>query len=110
MADCLFCKIVNKELPSSIVFEDDRILAIHDIKPLAPVHVLLITKKHLANLEEVTEEDINLLGYIQYRAREIARELKLDGNYNVVNNCGEEAGQTIFHLHYHLLGQKKSAE
>ncbi|MGE5371648.1 MAG: histidine triad nucleotide-binding protein [Solirubrobacterales bacterium] len=109
MGDCLFCKIVNKELPSRVVFEDDRILAIHDINPLTPVHVLLISKVHVASLEEVTEDHMGLLGYIQYRAREIARELGLNGNYRVMNNCGPDAGQTVFHLHYHLLGGAKMA-
>ncbi|MGE5415222.1 MAG: histidine triad nucleotide-binding protein [Acidobacteriota bacterium] len=104
MSDCLFCKIINKEIGSSIVFEDERIMAIHDIKPLTPVHILIIPKKHLASLEEMDESDIELLGYIQYRAREIARQVGLDGNYRVMTNCGPKAGQTIFHLHYHLLG------
>ncbi|MGE5404022.1 MAG: HIT domain-containing protein, partial [Candidatus Saccharibacteria bacterium] len=81
LSDCLFCKIINKEIGSSIVFEDERIMAIHDIKPLTPVHILIIPKKHLANLEEMDESDIDLLGYIQYRAREIARQVGLDGNY-----------------------------
>lgn len=79
-------------------------MAIHDIKPLTPVHILIIPKKHLASLEEMDESDIELLGYIQYRAREIARQVGLDGNYRVMTNCGPKAGQTIFHLHYHLLG------
>lgn len=104
---CLFCKIINKEINSSIVFEDDRVLAIHDINPLAPVHVLLMPKKHVANLDEISENDIELLGYIQYRAREIARELNLDGNFRIMSNCGQKAGQVIFHLHYHLLGGKE---
>lgn len=104
LSDCLFCKITNKEIGSSIVFEDERIMAIHDIKPLTPVHILIIPKKHLASLEEMDESDIELLGYVQYRAREIARQVGLDGNYRVMTNCGPKAGQTIFHLHYHLLG------
>lgn len=104
MSDCLFCKIVNKEINSSVVFEDERVLAIHDVNPLAPVHVLIMPKRHLASLEDVEESDIELLGYIQFRAREIARQLGLDGHYRIMNNCGEKGGQRIFHLHYHLLG------
>ncbi|MGE5397384.1 MAG: histidine triad nucleotide-binding protein [Chitinophagales bacterium] len=103
----MFCKIINREIGSSVVFEDDRIIAIKDIKPLAPVHILLITKKHVANLEEIDEDDIELLGYIQWRAREIARDLGLGGNYRIMTNCGEKAGQMVFHLHYHLLGGKE---
>lgn len=104
MSECLFCKIANHELESSVVYEDDRLIAIHDIKPLTPVHILLIPKKHVANLEGIDESDIELLGYIQFRAREIARQVGLNGHYRVMTNCGSKAGQTIFHLHYHLLG------
>ncbi|MGE5421920.1 MAG: histidine triad nucleotide-binding protein [Ignavibacteriales bacterium] len=104
MSDCLFCRIINKEINSSVVFEDERVLAIHDVNPLAPVHILLMPKKHVANLEDVDESDIDLLGYIQYRAREIARQQGLNGHYRIMNNCGEKGGQRIFHLHYHLLG------
>lgn len=68
---------------------------------------MLITKKHVANLEEIDEDDIELLGYIQWRAREIARDLGLGGNYRIMTNCGEKAGQMVFHLHYHLLGGKE---
>ena len=107
MQDCIFCKIIAKEIGSSVVFEDDRVLAIHDIKPLAPVHVLIMPKQHLASLEDIDESHIELLGYMQYRAREIARQLGLNGNYRIMNNCGEKCGQTVFHLHYHLLGGKE---
>ncbi len=107
MSDCLFCKIINKEINSSVVFEDERVLAIHDVNPLAPVHVLIMPKKHLANLEDVEEADIELLGYIQFRAREIARKLGLNGHYRIMSNCGEKGGQRIFHLHYQLLGGKE---
>lgn len=104
LPDCLFCKIASKEIDSAIVFEDERVIAIKDIKPLAPVHILLIPKRHLDSLARAGEQDIPLLGYIQYRARELARELGLDGNFKVVTNCGEQCGQTIMHMHYHLLG------
>ncbi len=107
MAECLFCKIVSKEISSSIVFEDDEILAINDINPQTPVHILLMPKRHLSSLEDATESDINLLGYIQFRAREIARQVGLDGHYRLVTNCGEKAGQRVLHLHYHLMGGKE---
>ena len=106
MTECVFCKIINKEIDSSIVFEDDDVLAINDINPLAPVHILLMPKKHIANLDDMQESDHGLLGYIQFRAREIARQVGLDGNFRLMTNCGEKAGQRVFHLHYHLLGGK----
>jgi len=107
LTECLFCKIISKEISSSIVFEDDEILAINDINPQAPVHILLIPRKHLANLEDARESDQGLLGNIQLRAREIARQVGLDGNYRLMTNCGEKAGQRVFHLHYHLMGGKE---
>ena len=106
MTECVFCKIINKEIDSSIVFEDDDVLAINDINPLAPVHILLMPKKHIANLDDMQESDQGLLGYIQFRAREIARQVGLDGNFRLMTNCGEKAGQRVFHLHDHLLGGK----
>ena len=106
MTECVFCKIINKEIDSSIVFEDDDVLAINDINPLAPVHILLMPKKHIANLDDMQESDQGLLGYRQFRAREIARQVGLDGNFRLMTNCGEKAGQRVFHLHYHLLGGK----
>ncbi len=106
MTECLFCKIINKEIGSSIVFEDEDVLAINDINPQAPVHILLMPKKHIANLDDIQESDQGLLGYIQYRAREIARQVGLDGNFRLMTNCGWKAGQRVFHLHYHLMGGK----
>ena len=107
MTECLFCKIINKEISSAIVFEDDDVLAINDINPQAPVHILLMPKRHIANLEDVQESDLSLLGYIQFRAREIARQVGLDGHFRLMTNCGEKAGQRVFHLHYHLMGGKE---
>jgi histidine triad (HIT) family protein len=107
LAECLFCKIVGHEIEASVVFEDERIMAINDINPLTPVHVLLLPKKHLANLDDMQESDMELLGYIQYQAREIAKQKGLNGNYRVMTNCGEKAGQRVFHLHYHLMGGKE---
>jgi len=104
--ECLFCKIINKEIGSSIVYEDEDVLAINDINPQAPVHILLMPKKHIANLDDIQESDQGLLGYIQVRAREIARQVGLDGNFRLMTNCGWKAGQRVFHLHYHLMGGK----
>jgi histidine triad (HIT) family protein len=108
--DCLFCKIVNKQIPCSIVFEDKEILAFRDINPQAPVHILIITKKHIPGLNEIGESDNQVLGHIQNTARELAKKegLSKDG-YRLVLNCGPNAGQAVGHIHYHLLGGRKFA-
>lgn len=107
MADCIFCMIANKEIPSNIVYEDDKIVCFHDLEPQAPVHVLIIPKKHIASLDDVTSEDAELLGYIMTKVKEIASELGLENGYRLVNNCGEDGMQTVKHLHFHLLGKRK---
>jgi len=106
--NCLFCKIVNKEIPSKIVFENERILAFRDVNPQAPVHILIIPKKHISGLNEITPEDNNLLGEIQNVARELAQKENINHDgYRLVVNCGPAAGQAVAHLHYHLLGGRK---
>lgn len=106
--DCLFCKIINKEIPSQIVYEDDDILAFNDIAPKAPVHVLIIPKKHIDSLAKVEESDSELMGKIHMVINKIAREKGiLESGYRVVINCGEDGGQEVQHLHFHLLGGKK---
>lgn len=107
-ADCLFCNIVNKEISSEIVFEDDQVLAIKDIAPAAPVHLLLIPKLHIDSLNHISEENIELMGRLQLLAAQLAGELGIaEQGYRLVNNCGKWGGQAIFHLHYHLLGGKE---
>ena len=106
--DCIFCKIINKEIPSTVVYEDEDIFAFKDINPMAPVHVLIIPKKHISGLSEMTEEDIAVVGKIQFIAKKIAQEMGIEyTGYRVVSNCGDDAGQTVKHLHYHLLGGRK---
>ena len=102
---CIFCQIANKGTESKIVFEDDELIAFHDINPQAPVHIQIIPKKHLESLNQVGEEDINLLGKIVYRAKLIAEEVNIarDG-YRLIIQCGEHGGQVIPHLHCHILG------
>ncbi|MBO8136720.1 MAG: histidine triad nucleotide-binding protein [Desulfotomaculum sp.] len=105
MADCIFCKIVNKELPAEVIYEDDLILAFKDINPVAPTHVLLIPKKHISTLLDLQEEDSNVMGHIIITAQKLAKELGLEEKgFRLVSNCKEEAGQTVFHIHFHLLG------
>lgn len=105
MADCLFCKIIAKEIPSNIVYEDDRCLAFRDIDPQAPVHVLLIPKVHIASALELDETNADIVAHIFAVAANIARQEGIaDGGFRLVNNCGVDGGQTVGHLHFHLLG------
>lgn len=104
--DCIFCKIAKKELPSSIVFESDSLIAIKDINPQAPVHILLIPKKHFATMIECT--DNVLLGNMLSTANEIAEKLGVTKNgFRIIINTNKEGGQTVFHLHIHLLGGRQ---
>ena len=107
MADCIFCMIAEKQIPSNIAYEDEKILAFHDLEPQAPVHVLLIPKKHITCLDDVKEEDQELMGYIMFKIHEIAETLGLENGYRVVSNNGEDAFQTVKHLHFHILGKRK---
>ncbi|MEN3044964.1 MAG: histidine triad nucleotide-binding protein [Candidatus Hydrothermales bacterium] len=102
--ECLFCKIINKEINSKIVYEDEKCLAFEDINPQAPTHILIVPKKHIGSLREMNVEDENLIGHILYVISKIALERKLENGFRVVVNDGKEAGQSIFHLHFHLLG------
>ena len=110
MADCLFCKIIAGEIPVSKKFyEDDKVFAFADINPQAPVHVLIIPKKHINGLDDIKEEDMQLLGHIQLVASKIAKKQNLTDGYRLVCNCGVDGGQTVQHLHYHLLGGRTFA-
>ena len=107
MGDCVFCKIAEKEIPSNIVYEDDQIICFHDLEPQAPVHVLIIPKKHIASMDDVSADDQQLMGYIMTKVKEIAKTLGLENGYRLVNNCGEDGFQTVKHLHFHPLGKRK---
>ncbi len=105
MGDCIFCQIVQGTIPTTKCFEDDAVIAFDDINPQAPVHVLVIPKKCITSLAEVQEEDTELMGRLIMVATKIARERKLhEGGYRVIVNTGQGAGQTVFHLHVHVLG------
>ena len=105
MYDCLFCKIAAGEIPSKKVYEDDRVLAFYDINPMAKVHVLVIPKAHIDSVAAITEENADLVAHIFTVIPKIARELGLtEGGFRVVSNCGENAGQSVRHLHFHILG------
>jgi len=106
MNDCLFCKIASKEIPSDIVFEDDEIIAFKDISPQAPVHILVIPRIHLTTTNEINSSNSHLAGKIIETASKLGREHSPEG-YRLVFNCGEIAGQSVFHIHCHLLGGRK---
>lgn len=103
MEGCLFCKIIKREIPSEIVFETDEILAFNDISPKAPTHILIVPKEHIKSTEEINDGNSSIAGKLISAAAKIAADLKLEG-YRLVFNCNEIAGQTVFHLHCHLLG------
>lgn len=105
--DCIFCKIARNEIPSQKLYEDDEIVAFNDLEPQAPVHVLIIPKAHISSANEITAENSDIIGKIFMVAAKIAKEQGLDKGYRIVNNCGEDGGQTVQHLHFHLLGGRK---
>jgi histidine triad (HIT) family protein len=106
--DCLFCKIVNRELPADIVFEDDDLVAFNDISPQAPTHILIIPKAHFSTVNELTENEIDLPGKLVLRARAIAGEKGIaESGYRLIMNCNPEGGQTVYHVHMHLLGGRQ---
>lgn len=104
MPDCLFCKIIAGQIPSKKVYEDDRVFAFEDINPGAPTHVLIIPKKHLAGLNTASAEDEALLGYMQLVAARIGRDRGIEDGYRTVLNVGPRSGQSVFHIHLHILG------
>ena len=108
MSECIFCKIVDGEIPSNLVYENDDVIAFHDLSPQAPTHILVIPRKHISTLLDAADEDTELLGKLQAAAIEIARQQGLDQDgFRLVANCLEGAGQSVFHLHVHLLGGRR---
>src|SRR6516165_3217407 len=104
MTDNIFLKIIEKQIPAKIAYEDDRCLAFHDVNPQAPVHVLIVPKKVIATTDDLTEADEGIVGHLHLVAVKLAKEFGLSEGYRLVLNCGEGAGQTVPHLHLHLLG------
>lgn len=104
--DCLFCKIVNGDIPCSKVYEDDLVLAFNDIEPQAPVHILIIPKAHIKSADEINESNSGLIAHIFEVASKISKEMNLDG-FRIVNNCGDSAGQTVKHIHFHLMSGRE---
>ncbi len=103
--ECIFCKIINKEINSEIVFENNNVVGFNDINPVAPNHILFVPKKHIDRLDNAEFDDINLLGELIYQAKEYANKIGLNNSgYRLVFNTGKDAGQAVFHIHLHLIG------
>ena len=110
MPDCLFCKIINREIPASIVYEDERVMAFNDIDPQGPTHVLVVPKVHIATLNDLQPGDDAIVGEVVRRAAAIARERGIDASgFRTVFNTNRDAGQTVFHIHLHLIGGRSLA-
>jgi histidine triad (HIT) family protein len=108
MESCLFCKIINKEIPASMVFEDEKMIAFNDINPQAPIHILLIPREHFSSLNEIPEEKKNILSHLLLKARQIAQEKEIaEKGYRIVLNTARDSGQEVFHIHLHLLGGRR---
>lgn len=104
MTDCIFCKIANGEIQPNKIYEDDLIVAFHDISPQAPVHVVVIPKRHVESVAELKESDAALAGHILVKVAEIAKSLQLKNGFRIISNAGADSGQSVFHLHFHVLG------
>jgi histidine triad (HIT) family protein len=106
MSDCIFCKIASGEIPSNKVYEDDLVVAFHDISPQAPVHVLVIPKKHIDSVAEINAGNSSIVAHIFEVIAPLQKKLNLENGFRVISNCGENAGQTVKHLHFHIIGGK----
>ena len=109
MSNCLFCKIITGDIPSTKVYEDETVLAFRDIAPQAPTHILVIPKTHIGSVADVSAENSAVVAHIFEVIAAIAKAEGLENGYRVVSNCGEDAGQTVHHLHFHILGGQKLA-
>ncbi|MDD5492236.1 MAG: histidine triad nucleotide-binding protein [bacterium] len=108
MTDCLFCKIIENKIPAKIAYEDDQVLAFHDINPQAPVHLLIVPKKHIASVNDLLEENVAVIGCLHLIAKKLAKEYKIEKTgFRLVINNGANAGQAVDHLHLHILGGRK---
>ena len=107
MSDCLFCRIISGEIPSAKVYEDESVFAFRDINPQAPTHVLVVPKEHIESAAAIDEENSHLAARCLEAAAKIAAQENLTGGFRIVSNCGDDAGQTVKHLHFHILGGKR---
>ena len=102
--DCIFCKIAAKEVPSEIIYEDEKVLVFKDLEPKAPVHVLVIPKTHISSVMEINEENSEIISHIFKVIKKISSKLNLQNGFRIINNCGKYGGQTVNHIHFHVLG------
>jgi histidine triad (HIT) family protein len=108
MSDCIFCKIIDKKIPARIIYEDEHALAFEDVNPQAPVHTLVIPRKHIPTLLDIKDEDNNLIGHLVKVANKIANDKGIaERGFRVVANCNPESGQTVYHIHLHILGGRQ---
>jgi histidine triad (HIT) family protein len=105
--DCIFCKIINKEIPSDILYEDDKVVVFKDLNPQAPVHLLIVPKEHIESNEYINDDNSDIVGHVFAVANKISKENSLEKGYRIVNNCKEYGGQTVNHIHFHLLGGRQ---
>ena len=110
MNDCLFCKIIAGDIPSTKVYEDENVFAFRDINPQAPVHILVVPKQHIACAADITAENSAVVAHVFESIAKIAKAEGLNGGYRVINNCGADGGQTVMHLHFHILGGEKFSD
>ena len=111
MEDCIFCKIINGEIPSNKVYEDENVLAFKDLNPQMPIHILVIPKKHIESIVDLKMEDETLIGKIFTAINKIAHDIGIDKTgFRIISNCGQDAGQTVKHLHFHVLAGEKMSE
>lgn len=108
--DCIFCKIIDGDIPSKKIYEDDKILAFYDINPQAPVHFLVIPKKHISSADEIDSSNSAEISHIFEKIPQIARDIGLKNGYRIISNCGDDAAQTVKHIHFHILGGRKLPE
>ena len=104
--DCIFCKIAAGEIPAKKAYEDDKVLAFYDLEPQAPVHFLVIPKEHITSAAEITDKNSDIIAHILSVISKVTKELGLENGYRIVNNCGQDGGQTVPHLHFHVLGKR----
>lgn len=107
LTDCLFCNIINGRIPSTLIYEDEKVIAFNDINPQAPVHYLVIPKIHIESVDFIDEDNKELMGHIIFVASKLAKEQGLGSGYRIINNCGSDGGQTVGHIHFHILGKRQ---
>lgn len=106
--DCIFCEIINGNIPSNKIYEDDKVLAFHDISKEAPVHFLVIPKEHISSINEINKENSDIISHIFLIINKLVKELSIcETGYRIINNCGKDGGQTVNHIHFHVMGQRE---